>query len=73
MVPDSAATASAMFTGVKVIIVNYAQGSHPYQHFKGSMSPVEFFCLKAYTIKSVLSVHRQSFLKFLACLVPEKN
>jgi hypothetical protein len=28
MVPDSAATASAMFTGVKVIIVNYAQGNH---------------------------------------------
>jgi hypothetical protein len=58
MVPDSAATASAMFTGVKVITVNYAQGNHPYQ--KGLCHQLNF-CLKVYTIKSVLSVHRQSF------------
>jgi hypothetical protein len=40
---------------------------------KGIMPSVEYFFLKAYTIKSVLSVHTQMVFKFLACLVQEKN
>jgi alkaline phosphatase len=60
MVPDSAATASAMFTGVKVIIVNYPKAIILISTLKRLFHQLKI-CLKAYTIKSVLSVHRQSF------------
>ncbi len=71
MVPDSAATASAMFTGVKVIIVNYPKVIILISTLKRLFHQLKI-CLKAYTIKSVLSVHRQRFFFILACLVQEK-
>jgi hypothetical protein len=39
---------------------------------QGILSPFEYF-LKAYTIKSVLSVHALRVFNFLACLVEEKS
>jgi hypothetical protein len=37
------------------------------------MSPVEYFLVDVYTIKSVLSVHAQKVFTFLVFLVQEKN
>jgi hypothetical protein len=41
-------------------------------YFKGLCQRLNIL-LKAYTIKSVLCVHALMVLKFLACLVKEKN